>query len=279
MTDLFKTNLRDDGKLQDAAGDASITINARRFNRRLLIFLLAVEVFLVILDVTVNYEAWISVPGIRRMANIAREDGIATWFMAVQTLFAGVTVFLIYLVNRSREAPRRERLSWLFLSGFFVFMAFDDAAQIHERLGSAFEYYAETGAGLLGRLIGNFPSYAWQLFILPFFAAAGIFMFVFLWTRLKDNTGRIKLILAIDFFVFAIFLDFVEGLEPDSNINIFMKLVDNTALSEDLVYHFAKVVEESLEMLAITLLLSTFFLHLARSASSLRFRFDTGDGG
>ena len=273
--DDFKTVVNDEGKLLDAVGAVELPIDARRFNRYLLLLLLAGEVCLVIIDAAINYQGWITVSGIQRMANIAREDGLGTWFMTVQTLAAGVTIFLIYLVARARDSSRGASLAWLFLSLFFFFMAIDDAVQIHERLGSAFSYYAETGAGLPGRILDFFPSYPWQLIILPFFAAGGIFMLFFLWQRLRDNHGRAKLVLALACFVTAIILDFVEGLEPDSGLNLFMKLVNNSRLSEDFVYHFAKVIEEFLEMLAMTLLLSMFFMHLSRSVGSMRFRFVT----
>lgn len=264
----------EDGRLPGAAGDVGFTVDARRFNRRLLIILLAIEALLLVIDAVINYQGWIAVSDIRRMANIAREDGIGTWFMAVQTLLVGATLLLIYLAARAGEAPRRVRAAWLFLAGFFVFMALDDAAQVHERLGSAFDYYASSGGGLAGSLLAHFPSYAWQLFIMPLFAAAGIFMFVFLWLRLGDNRARAKLIIALDCFIGALLLDFIEGLSLDSSVNIYVKIIDNTPLGEDFVFHYAKVIEEFLEMLAITLLLSMFFVHLTRSVASMRFSFN-----
>lgn len=274
--DLFRTIIGADGKLPGAADQVELEVTARRFNRNLLILLIATEIFLVIIDATINYQAWIAVDGVRRLANIAREDGLATWIMAMQTLFTGLTALLVYLVARGGEDQRADRAGWLFLAGFFSFMAIDDAAQIHERLGSAFSYYAQTGAGPLGRLLDLFPSYPWQIILLPFFTAAGIFMFFFLWSRLGDNRGRTKMTLAIAFIVVALFLDFVEGLEPGDGLNIFNRLIEHTNLSEDFVLHFAKVLEEFLEMLAMTLLLSTFFIHLSRSVGTMRVRFITG---
>ncbi|RJQ42213.1 MAG: hypothetical protein C4534_10945 [Gaiellales bacterium] len=274
-TEILRTATDEEGKLPDAAGEIELPVRARRFNRNMILFLVACELFLIIIDATINYEAWVSVSGIRRMANIAREDGIGTWFMTIQTMLAGATLFVVYLVSKNSGARRRDYTSWLLLSLFFFLMAIDDASQVHERLGSAFRQYAEAGDSLPGRILDFFPSYSWQAFILPFFAIAGVLMFFFLWTRLRDNSGRFKLILALDCFIVAIFLDFIEGLDPGSRLNIFMKLVNNTSLSEDFVYHFAKVIEESLEMFAITLLLSTFFMHLARSVGSMRISFHT----
>lgn len=270
---MTKNGSRHNRKFLEAIERVDVAIDARRFNRNLLLVLVAIEIFLVLFDASFNYEGWIAVSGIRRLANIAREDGLGTWFMAVQTLFTGMMVFLVYLITRASEALRRDRGPWLFLAGFFSFMAIDDAAQIHERLGSALEHYAETGAGLPGRVLNFFPSYPWQLILLPLFAAAGVFMLVFLWTRLGDRSGRLKLVLALAFFVTALSLDFLEGLDPGSRLNVYFRIIENTSLGEDAVLHFAKVIEEFLEMLAMTLLLSMFFMHLSRSVMTLRFRF------
>ncbi|MHB0915871.1 MAG: hypothetical protein ACYC5A_08360 [Thermoleophilia bacterium] len=264
---------RHNRKLPDRMERVAVAIDTRRFNRNLLLVLVAFEIFLVIFDATINYQGWIAVSGIRRLANIAREDGLGTWFMVVQTLFTGLTAFLVYLVARADEAMRRDRGGWLFLAGFFSFMAIDDAAQVHERLGSAFRHYAETGSGMPGRVLEFFPSYPWQLILVPFFAAAGVFMLVFLWSRLRYRSGRLKLVLALAFFVTALALDFLEGLEPGSRLNIYFRIIDNTSLGEDFVLHFAKVIEEFLEMLAMTLLFSMFFIHLSRSVKSLSFSF------
>jgi hypothetical protein len=261
----------------DSESDVIIPVDYRRFNRNLLILLISIEIALVIIDATVNYQGFISVAGLRRMANIAREDGIGTWFMSVQTLLAGTTILMIYLASRRKDDPRRTSLSWLALSLFFFFMAADDAAQIHERLGSAFKYYAETGAGLSGRILDIFPSYPWQLILLPFFVGFGVFMLFFVWKRINSNEGRAKLILALACFAAALLIDFIEGLEPDHSLNIFYSIIDNTTLGEDFVRHFAKVIEEFLEMLGITLLLSMFFIYLAEFVDSIGIGFVRGE--
>lgn len=275
MTEIGKNDA--DGEPVARGAAITVPVDHRRFNRNLLIFLIAFELLLVLADTTINYQGWISVNGIRRMANIAREDGFGTWFMSVQTLFAGLTVLLVYLASRRTGEKRRTSLAWLVVSLFLFFMAADDATQIHERLGSAYRHYAETGAGVPGSILDFFPSYTWQLILLPFFGALGLFMLVFVWTRLKSNKGKAKLIIALDLFVLAVFIDFIEGLEPESRLNIFTRIIDNTSLGEDFVYHYAKVIEEFMEMLGMTLLLSMFFMYLAGYVQGIGFSFENRD--
>ncbi|GBE57298.1 hypothetical protein BMS3Abin01_00210 [bacterium BMS3Abin01] len=253
--------------------EAAISINAARFNRNLLIFLIACEIFLVIIDATINYSRWIDISAIRRLSNIAREDGVGTWFMSTQTLLAGLTLLLIFLVQRGRGVRRRVLAGWLLLAGFFIWMAVDDASQIHERLGSTFKAAVEASgdgpATGLGRVLDVFPSYPWQLILMPVFALAGLFLLNFLWDQLDDNRARVKLIAALGCFAVAVGLDFIEGLEPENSFNLYAIIKGSTALSGDFVDHFSKSLEETLEMLGMTIFLSIFFLYLSRAGRFL----------
>lgn len=259
----------------------SIGVDAQRFNRYLLIALIAAEVLFVIIDATINYSSWIDIGAVRRLANIAREDGLATWFMATQTLFASLVVFLIFVLHRSAGTRKRVVIAWLIVALFFLFMAADDASQIHERLGTAFETAVEADdgapAGILGRAMDAFPSYAWQLILMPVFAAFGLFLFNFLWDEFKDTRARIKLVTALGCFLIAIAIDFIEGLEPDHAFNLYTYIKEHTSLSDDFVDHFAKSLEEFLEMFGMTLLLSAFFLHVSRITRAFEVRFRDRD--
>ncbi len=91
---------------------AAISINAARFNRNLPIFLIACEIFLIIIDATINYSRWIHIGTIRRLSNIAREDGMGTWFMSTQTLLAA---FFIWMA--ADMTPPRYMKGWVPPSG------------------------------------------------------------------------------------------------------------------------------------------------------------------
>jgi len=275
----------DDISLSDGSAPPVISTNPSRFNRNMLIFLIACELLLVLVDATINYSRWIDIGAIRRLSNIAREDGFATWFQTTQTLLAGLTLFVIFLVQKGRGARRRVLVGWLVLALFFTWMAADDASQIHERLGSTFKAAVERSAdvgedqpatGAAGKVLDFFPSYPWQLVIMPLFALMGLFLLNFLWDQLDDRRARIKLLVAISCLVVALALDFIEGMDPGNRFNIYSIIKEHTALGEKFVDHFSKSLEEFLEMLGMTLFLSIFFLYLSRSRRFL-VRF-TGDG-
>ena len=124
--------------------DALIHLNGQRLPGRVFLFCLVVELLLVVLDAFINYGRFIDIGPIRRLFNITREDGLATWFMVIQTFLAGLVLWLIALVQRNRSVSRGNQLSWGFLSGFFIYMSADDAAEIHERLGSTFKALLKT---------------------------------------------------------------------------------------------------------------------------------------
>ncbi len=244
-----------------------IHLNGQRLPGRIFLFCLIVELLLVGMDAFINYGRFIDIGPIRRLFNITREDGLATWFMVMQTFLAGLVLWLIALVQRSRSASRSNWLSWGFLSGFFIYMSADDAAEIHERLGSTFKRLLktnqrETSDSLLVQVQGLFPSYEWQLVALPLLAGAGLFMVFFLLTEFRDRKSRVILVSAVGIMAIAVLLDFLEGLDKANPWNPHTWLRESFTLSNYTVRHFSKSTEEFLEMCAISLLLMLFTAHL-----------------
>ncbi len=250
-----------------------LAINGQRLPGRLFIFCLVIELSLVLLDAVVNYGELTDLGPIQRLFNITREDGLATWFMVTQTFVAALVLWLIFLVHRSRCYGRWQVIAWGFLAGFFTYMAADDGAKIHERLGSVFsELNSSAGSGmpddLPGRLQAIFPSYDWQLVALPLLAGAGLFMLIFLWREFRDRKGRVLLFVAAGFMAIAVGLDFIEGLDDSHAWNAQVWIREAFDLSKYTVRHFAKSLEEFLEMVAISLLLMLFTRHLIQTVDS-----------
>jgi hypothetical protein len=244
-----------------------INLDGQRLPGRVFLFCLLVELLLVALDAFINYGRFIDIGPIRRLFNIAREDGLATWFMVIQTFLAGLVLWLIALVQRSRSASRSNWLSWGFLAGFFIYMSADDAAEIHERIGSTFKKLLpinqqETPSAFLVQMRDLFPSYDWHLFALPLLAGAGLLMMFFLLTEFRDRKSRAILFSAVGIMAIAVLLDFFEGLDRGHAWNLQSWIRESLALSEYTVRHFSKSLEEFLEMCSISLLLMLFIAHL-----------------
>ncbi|MGH9461199.1 MAG: hypothetical protein ACRD1X_08270 [Vicinamibacteria bacterium] len=263
-----------------------LTIDSEALARRVLILCVVAEILFVLLDYHINFGEWTDIGAMRRLFNIAREDSLASWFATTQTLLAGLTLGLIYLVTRGQPGMGWKATAWLVLASFFIYMAVDDGAQLHERLGSTVDAMrVATGASL-----DFFPSYTWQLIFLPFFGALGLFMLVFLWRELGSPSSRVLLSTAIAFQVFAVGLDFLEGLEPDHPWNLYAAISDRYDLepwtesrfgesSYDALDHFSRSMEEALEMAAISILWFLFLRHWSVVPGHLKIRFSSSKDG
>ena len=170
---------------------------------------LILEIAFVLLDYHVNYGRLTEVGAIRRLTNIAREDGLASWFGTTQTLLVALTAWGILLLTRAGQAPVWRRGGWLIVAITFTYMAVDDGAQLHERLGTLSSALQD---GSRSSLLDLFPSYAWQVLFVPLFSLFGVMLAVFLWYELDGRAALLLVVSALACFAVAVGLDFIEGL-------------------------------------------------------------------
>ena len=238
--------------------------------RRVFLCCLLLELAFVLLDYHVNYGRLTDVGAIRRLTNIAREDGLASWFGVTQTMLVALTAWVLWLLVRASGAARWRRVGWLTVSVLFTYMAVDDGAQLHERFGTLWSLVREA-RGLT--TLGWFPSYDWQVLFLPVFGTFGIVLLVFLRYELAGRSAYAMVLVAIGCLVLAVGLDFVEGLNDEHPWNLYSWVVARVELGEftqarfrqspyQTMDHFARSAEEFLEMLAMTLFWVTFLRHL-----------------
>ncbi len=241
----------------------TVEIPEKKLISTMLIALVGIEIFLVVLDAVVNYGKLTDIGALRRMSNLAREDGLATWFASTQTLFAGLTAMAVYVVGKTMGKQKSETIGWLVTALFFMYMAIDDAAQIHERVGTAFKVIAEReNSGVLGIILNVSPSYPWQLIFVPILGGIGLYMTYFLWKVSVGNGAKKLLITALILMATAVVLDFIEGLDKRHPWNIYTYIREYYELRSYTVSHFAKVLEEFLEMLSITMFWVIFSQHI-----------------
>ena len=270
----------------------SLHIPTRRTIQIVVSVCLLLEVLFVFLDYAINQSFWTELGPIRRLFNITREDGIASWFGVTQTLMVALTLWMIYVIESNRGVSTGARVGWLVLALFFTYMTVDDGAEIHERVGSAFKAIQEQAvaagsadATLYGRLYNRFPSYPWQLIFGPVFAALGLFMLVFLFRKLQTTRRRLALFMSVGLMAVAVVFDFFEGLEPGHRWNVYT-MISTTyemdyytvtkfrELPYDSLRHFSKSIEEFLEMLATTILWAALLGHLGSRANRFDVTFD-----
>ena len=235
------------------------------------------------LDYFVNYSEWTSIGEIRRMCNITREDSLASWVQVTQTLLAGLTALTIWLGVRAASAPAWRRRGWLVVALFFLYMAMDDGAQIHERVGTALDVLRERGVGP-GVM---FPSYAGQILFVPILGGVGLWVAIFLWGTFSSRAARAALVLAVVLQAAAVGLDFQEGLAPEHPWNLYAWTVQRWDIKDfaeahfgetpfDTVTHFSESIEEGIEMVSISIFWALFISRLSREPGEILFRFRRG---
>jgi len=199
-----------------------------------------------------------------RLFNLAREDGFAAWFMNAQTLITALVLWLIFYIHlKFYTSNTYIKVGWLILALFFTYMAADDGAMLHERLGSTFAMMAEESSSTdTFYFLNSFPSYTWQILILPFYIAIGIYMLIFLWKIFRLNMMMYKILLAFSFLAIAVILDFIEGIDNDSPFYIYDYFVNLFNVDLYSVEHFSRDIEELLEMMGITLFLAVFIEYI-----------------
>lgn len=240
----------------------------------LFLCLLGAELFFVWADHVINVGRLTEQGPIRRFFNITREDAIASWFAVTQTWMVGLTAGVLYLVSRARQDARWRRVGWAVLCLFFFYMAMDDGAEFHERIGSSVKalILGDDAAGG-SRAIGIFPSYTWQLVFLPVFAAFGLYLLWFLNRTLTSTREKLLVVFAIGLLVLAVIADFFEGIDnPRHSLDLYTVLADAWDVSRSRLVHYSKAVEEFLEMLSMSVLWLVLLRHLLQSAPVLEIR-------
>lgn len=237
-----------------------VTVDARRFIRTIFYALLGWELLLVLLDATVNYGQWVGSRPIQRLFNMAREDSLANWFASVQELSVGLVLWLVFLTSR-REGEWKALL-WAGVAAFFTYMAIDDGAAIHERIGSAAK---DAGVG------GFYSSYRWQVVLGPLFGAVGFVILVFVRRELRETRLREWLLIGLGCYASKVGLDYIEGLPGGYHI-----IADMFTLGPLAVRHFGMVFEEFLKMVGTTFFLTCFLTHLTHISPRCSIEFKQG---
>ncbi len=261
----------------------TIQVNASRNLVRLLLALFAIEACLLFADLTLNHSEWTDYGPVQRFFNIAREDGVASWFQVTQTLLVALTLWLICALSFADSRPALVRFSWMIFALFYSFLAFDDGSQFHERVGTIVEMGAqgegagqeesgETGAD--SQTGDGFPTYFWHLAMGPFFAAAGLFLLWFALREMKkDRTAFTLFILGMAAMGAAQALDFFEGMSPVEPANPLRAVRKFTGYGQEDVEHFSRAIEETIEMISMSYFWIAYLMVLAREFPNFNISF------
>jgi len=254
-------------------------INSNRLIRNVFITCVLIELTLFLLDFSVDLWSSPGRPGerpFRHLFLLSREDGLGSWLGTIQTLFAGFTLLIIHLkVKKNNLASKWATTMWGFLAFFFLFWAFDDGVQIHERVSASLSMIASTprasssASSLVEKIVLNYPSYPIHLFIVPIFGGVGIYMLFFLWRVLEGSRAKFLPFIAVASLAMAMGIDFAEGLSNHPQWDVFGMMVNKFHIE----FHVIYATEEILEMFGMTLFWTTFLIYFSKIAGVIRLDF------
>lgn len=186
--------------------------------------------------------------GLIRLFNLALERNVPTLFECC--LFIGAAgLFLLLAKLTSHDSA--ERRVWLLLAPVFVFLAFDEAMAIHERLIGPVRTHLHTG-GLL--------FFAW---VVPY-GVAVLALAIWATPKFWRLGPRFRILFGLSA---CIFLSGAVGMEMLGGQ--YYEAHDDTV---DLTYRLYQTVEESLEFMGLILLIYTQLDLLGSRATEARLR-------
>jgi hypothetical protein len=239
-----------------AVGTISVPVDPWRIVQ----LLLATVAILVILGSVLPspaYELWFgreswAMELIGQRFDLNGEGNVPAFFSAMQLLACGIVLAII--AGHSWRADNRWRFHWTLLAVGFVLMAIDEAAQLHELLGLP-------GMWIAARLGIDDPTYAiWIPVALALVVPLGLAFIPFL-LALPVKIAALMSAAATLFALGAMGLETIQA-------GVFEEA------PESLAYLRLVVIEEALEMAAISLFLFTLLLVLALHVKDKRFTID-----
>lgn len=229
----------------------SLTISPRR----LALAMTMVVLSLVVAHVCVQYFKFFlgheTQLGLERQFNLAKENNIPTWYSSSALLLSAVLLGMIGLVNKREDNPYT--LHWFGLAAIFLFLSIDEAASLHEKIGSdVFKPMLES-IGYFHGLV-YFP---WVIVGTTFVLIIALAYLRFL-AALPIQTGSLFLIAGILFVGGALGMEMLEA----RYIYYYSEA--------DFTYYMLVAVEECLEMLGVVLFVYTLLSYLGSRVRSLQ---------
>lgn len=186
--------------------------------------------------------------GLGDLFDFHQEGNIPTFFSVLLALFGVVLLAIIAFDARHRGS--RDARYWFMLAAGFLFLAYDEAFQVHEKMIGPM-------AALLGRSDAGVLHFGW---ILPAVLAVMALALVFLRFLLRMPAATRHRLLAAG----ALFLGGCLGLELISGNHF-------ASHGDTFTYHLLVMAEEGLEMAGLATMIHALVSHIAASGKTLEF--------
>ncbi len=224
--------------------------------KNLLTFVLTIPIFLFFID-SVVYHFQQDIPAkLQVLFNITLEANIPTWYSSAVALFVGLAGLLIVEHYYTLKQHSKTAI-WLLIAFFFIYMSVDDTSQFHERVSTVWATYAkQSDNSLSSSLISHFKSYYWQLLFLPIFGLIALAMLYVIKTEFKVRKAQWFFIIGLGCFVFAVVLDYIDGID-----RYYQYVIQQTGVTFQFLEHLSRATEEMTEMIGLGFILTALLLH------------------
>jgi hypothetical protein len=182
--------------------------------------------------------------GLVRLFDFGAEANIPTFFSVTLFMSNAFLAFFIGMHYRQRGERNNARY-WLFLAGILTFLGIDEGALIHELLISPFRHLLGT-SGIL--------YFAW---VVPYglaVLAVGLLYLRFVW-RLTPRVRKLIFLAGGLYIAGALGMELVAG--------YYTSLVQASDATRDVWHYLMIAVEETLEMVGLTVLIYAFLVHIS----------------
>lgn len=186
--------------------------------------------------------------GLGDLFDFHQEGNIPTFFSVSLALFSVVLLTIIALDARHRG--NADARYWFVLAGGFLFLAYDEAFQVHEKMIGPM-------ASLIGRRDAGILHFSWVLPAAIGVAALALYFLRFL-LRMPAATRRRLLTAAALFLGGCLGLELIGGKYFAAHGDVF-------------TYHVLVMIEEGLEMAGLATLIHALVSHIAASGETLEF--------
>jgi hypothetical protein len=216
----------------------NIEIHPKAFFKKLLYLIFALLLFNILGLISIFYFSHNHFYGLIPLFNFSVEMNIPTFYSSLALLFASTLLSIIAISHKRTGASYA---SWLGLAIIFGYLAIDEIASIHERLGLLIKASLNTSGILF---------YTW---VIPYSAALLVFMityFKFL-LRLPKETMILFITSGTIFVSGALGFELLSGLYATASG------------TKDLTYALLYTCEEFLEMLGIAVFIYSLLKYMA----------------
>ena len=190
--------------------------------------------------------------GLTRLFSLNTDPSIPAWYSSVTLLLCSLLLGIIFLVKRRNAEPFA--FHWAVLSLIFLYLSIDEAARIHETIGTtlSLKFFGDTH---------GFIHYTWVLYGIPSVLILAACYLKFL-LHLPRRTMRLFVLAGVTYVGGVLIAEMINARHADLHG------------TKNLVYQMMTVGEEFLEMSGIVTFIYALMSYIGSQVRSISINFE-----